>query len=117
MSIRTLSVSSRRRHDGSRPLSPSTWMMTSTMSGCISCLLDRLIDMDMPRATSWSACHSTICRQASSMTQTPIGTIRPVSSATEMISPGRMSPRSGCCQRSSASKPTTRSVASAITGW
>ena len=38
-------------------------------------------------------------------TQRPIGTIRPVSSASGMKSTGWIRPRSGCCQRTSASAP------------
>ena len=51
-------------------------------------------------------CQTTARRQASRSTQVPSGTIRPVSSASEMNSPGPSRPRSGCCQRTSASRPT-----------
>ena len=44
-------------------------------------------------------------RQASRRIQTPISTIRPLSSASGMNSPGETKPRTGCIQRASASKP------------
>ncbi len=44
---------------------------------------------------------------ACSITQSPIGTIRPVSSANGTNSDGAISPRSGCSQRTSASNPTS----------
>ena len=46
-------------------------------------------------------------RQAASSTQAPIGSMRPVSSASGMNWPGGMMPRTGSFQRSSASTPTT----------
>ena len=45
-----------------------------------------------------------------SSTHSPIGTMSPVSSASGMNSAGATSPRSGCCQRTSASAPTQRAV-------
>ena len=47
----------------------------------------------------------------------PIGTTRPVSSASGMNSAGAISPRSGCCQRSSASAPTQRASERLTIGW
>ena len=47
--------------------------------------------------------QSRICRHAAWITQRPIGTIRPRSSASGMNSIGGTRPRVGCCQRSSAS--------------
>ena len=46
-----------------------------------------------------------IWRHASPSTQRPIGRIEPCSSAISMKSPGGTRPRSGCCQRTSASTP------------
>jgi PAS domain S-box-containing protein len=60
--------------------------------------------------------HTASCRHAASSTQAPISTIRPVSSAIPMKSPGAISPRSGWCQRSSASAPTIRLPSSTL-GW
>ena len=54
--------------------------------------------------------------QAWHNTQSPIGTMRPVSSATGMKSSGGIMPRSGWCQRMSASKPVTYSVCISIRG-
>ena len=49
--------------------------------------------------------HLAATPQTSRRTQLPMGTIKPVSSATDRNSPGSRSPRSGCRQRRSASKP------------
>ena len=56
-------------------------------------------------------------RQASSSTNSPIGTISPVSSASGMNSPGATTPRSGCRQRTSASAATTSPSARRAIGW
>ncbi len=56
------------------------------------------------------------CRHTSRSTQRSMATIRPVSSATGMNSPGN-SPPSGCCQRTSASKPVIRPVSRSTIGW
>ena len=50
-------------------------------------------------------------------TNSPIGTITPVSSATPMKCAGASRPRSGCAQRTSASKPTAVPLPSATIGW
>jgi len=49
--------------------------------------------------------HDAASRQAVLSTQSPISRIAPVSSATGMNTAGEMLPRSGCFQRSKASKP------------
>ncbi len=65
-----------------------------------------------------SACvHDAASRQACSSTHRPSGTIRPLDSATGMKESGPSSPRSGCCQRTSASTATGRPVATSTTGW
>ena len=51
------------------------------------------------------------------MTHAPIGTMRPVSSAIGMKSAGGTMPAPGRFQRTSASTPTTRPVATASSGW
>ena len=56
-------------------------------------------------------------RQAVSRTQRPSGTISPVSSASGMNAIGGTRPRVGCCQRTSASNPTTASVSRSTIGW
>ena len=50
-------------------------------------------------------------------TQSPMGTMSPVSSAIGMKSSGGIMPRSGWCQRISASKPVTYSVFISTKGW
>ena len=60
-----------------------------------------------------SACIERAWRQPSRSTQRPIGTIRPVSSASGMNCVGGTRPRSGWCQRSSASTPETAAVGEA----
>ena len=54
--------------------------------------------------------HRRPAQQASSSTERPSATISPLSSITEMNSPGARIPRSGCTQRTSASMPTRRPV-------
>ncbi len=54
---------------------------------------------------------------ASRSTHAPSGTISPERSATGMKSAGETKPRSGCCQRTSASAPASRPVCRSKTGW
>ena len=56
-------------------------------------------------------------RTASETTQSPISTMRPVSSATGMKSSGWIMPMLGCAQRSNASTPTTAQVSRSTIGW
>ena len=69
---------------------------------------DRLTDTTIGRRAGPSGSHASWppARQAVSRTQRPIGTIRPVSSASGMKASGGTRPRVGCCQRTSASNPT-----------
>jgi hypothetical protein len=55
--------------------------------------------------------------QAVRITQAPIGTIRPVSSAMPMKRPGGTMPSSGCFQRISASMPTILPLFRSTWGW
>ena len=73
---------------------------------------DRLTDTNERRAVAPVASRRqrAAWRQAVSSTQRPSGTIRPVSSAIGMNDSGATRPRVGCCQRTSASKPTIRVV-------
>ena len=57
------------------------------------------------------------CAITASTTQSPIGSIRPLSSAAGMKSPGGIIPRSGSFQRSSASTATASPLATSQTGW
>ena len=59
-------------------------------------------------ATGYSACQRWSWRQACSSTHRPMGTMRPVSSATRMNSSGTAGRAAGCSQRSRASTPTMR---------
>ena len=60
-----------------------------------------------------AAAASIACR----ITQSPSGTISPLSSAISMNSSGGTIPRTGCCQRTSASSPRVRPVARSTMGW
>mgnify|MGYP003346657712 CR=1 FL=1 len=63
----------------------------------------------MPKTEPTSdCCHVLNCLQTWSSTQRPIGTMSPVASAMLMKAPGLIRPRAGCCQRTSASRPTVR---------
>ena len=55
--------------------------------------------------------------QALRMTQRSIREIKPRDSAKAMNSPGGSRPRSGCCQRTRASKPSSRCVWKFHSGW
>ena len=57
------------------------------------------------------------CAMTSCITQSPIGTTRPVSSARSINSPGAITPRSGCCQRIRASKLDSRPLLAVTRGW
>ena len=70
--------------------------------------VDRDLDALRPAAASRQACRST---------HSPIGTISPVSSASGMKSAGGTIPRSGWCQRSSASKPPISPLSRSTIGW
>ena len=51
------------------------------------------------------------------MTQRPSGRISPLSSATGMKVAGGTDPRTGCVQRSSASKPRIAPFPQVMIGW
>ena len=75
--------------------------------GHAACTRLRLLNWTAERLTAtltWSG-QLAASAQACRSTHSPIGTIRPVSSATGMNSAGETMPRSGWCQRNSASKP------------
>jgi len=63
----------------------------------------RLIDMHSEGKPS--RCQATCCAHTVFSTQLPIGIISPVSSAKGRNLDGAMMPKSGWCQRSSASTP------------
>jgi len=55
--------------------------------------------------------------QARRSIKPPTALISPVSSATGMNSAGEIMPRSGCGQRTSASKPVMRPLERSTSGW
>ena len=81
----------------------------------MNCAGDRLT------AICSGAAQEAASRQASRNIHSPISTIRPLSSAIGMKSPGDTKPRTGCSQRASASKPITSLSATvapdAACGW
>ena len=109
-----LSVTSRTRRSGGRPARASAAPTCSTMSGSWSWRAERL-------TLTWVVApgpDSFATRlQASSMTQRPIGTISPVSSASGMKAAGESRPRRGWRQRTRASAPTIVPEDSSTMGW
>ena len=84
------------------------------MSECCSCLTERLTLIVSGRSARHAAPGCALAwRQPSRSTQRPIGTIRPISSASGMNSSGPTRPRSGWRQRSSASTPGDGAVVEA----
>ena len=109
--ISMLSVSSSRRREGSMRQRASISFSSVQNSGCSSCRPDRLTERVIRSGSVESAL------QASSSTQCPSGTTRPVSSASGMNSLGGTSPRSRCSQRTSASTPRILLLESSTIGW
>ena len=83
----TLSVTSRHSRAGSRPLASSASVDGRDQAG-LGELAGGDVDAD-DRSCAVVANRRTACRHASRRTQAPIGTIRPVSSASAMNSAGR----------------------------
>ena len=107
--MNTLSVTSSTSADGASPVSASISATRGTNERLQ--LVDREVDADAEAVVGEQAsCHAAVCRQASARTQAPIGTMSPVSSAIGMNTSGGSGPCSGCCQRSSASVPTSAPV-------
>jgi hypothetical protein len=115
--MKALSVISSFNQDDSSPVSRITASISSARSSCASCRLETLTHMMTGAFGPNRACQSTILRHDSTRMIRPSCRIKPVSSATGMNSTGLISPRSGCRQRASASKPLIRPVASATIGW
>ena len=101
----TLSVISRSRYCGARPLARSASSTTARQLSCCSCCTERLTER---RSIMPSRCHATSCRQASRSTRAPSAWIIPDSSAMGMNSVGGITPRTGSRQRSSASTAPVR---------
>ena len=116
-STRTLSVISRRRWTGSRPVRATISATVAGRSRWATWRAERLTATSKGRASGRCSCQARIWRQARSCTQRPIGSIRPLSSAIETNSAGSSRPRSGCCQRTSASSPLISPERRLTTGW
>ena len=110
-----LSVTSRRIRRGATACRRRIVSMRSMMSYWRSCTGERFtftVSSPVPRA-----CHSSICEQTRSSTQSPIGTMSPVSSAMGMKLDGMTQPRSGCAHRSRASTLVVVPSLMRTTGW
>ncbi len=101
-------MTSRTRADAGRPLAASASRTWSSRSGEVSCTAETLTDIVVSAAAGCSRRQAAAVRQASRSTQAPISPMRPRSSATGTKRLGGTAPRVGDCQRSSASKPSTR---------
>ena len=88
-----LSVISRQSRRGSRPVACSA-RSTTYGEALVGQLAGGDVDRDGQLAAELAA-HAAAWRHASSSTQAPIGTIRPVCSAIGMNSGGTTRPRSG----------------------
>ena len=112
--ITALSVISRQSRCGGSPLlSRASWTWRSK-SASTSCRGETLTDTTSSPAPAF---HSAAWRQASRTTHAPMGTIRPLTSASGMKTSGGIGPRVGCSQRSSASTATTRPESRSTSGW
>src|SRR5215212_8349106 len=80
-------MSSPKEEAGS-PLSVRARPITSCRSGRLNCLPERFTDSARGEVRGNSLCHSTARRQASSSTNSPMGTTKPLSSATGTNSSG-----------------------------
>ena len=67
----------------------------------------RDVDREPGGCSGSSRCQAPACDSARSRVHSPIARIRPQSSASGTKSSGPISPRAGCCQRTSASAPTS----------
>ena len=90
--------------------------MSSTMSDRWSWSGETLT-LSMRCSGAPAARRATTVRQASARTQRPRARIVPFSSARAMNSSGRVRPRIGWRQRTSASTPTVSPLSSATIGW
>ena len=93
--IITVSVISSVSEPAASPDSASASRTSVAMSECWSCLTERLTLIASGGSAGSRVCICRAWRQASRSTQRPIGTIRPVSSASGMNVSGPSMPRSG----------------------
>jgi hypothetical protein len=96
------------------PLASSASSTSHNRFGSANCRGDRLTAIVTGRRPR--RCQTMFCAQASLSTQRPIGTIKPVSSASGMNCPGDTVPSSGWIQRSSASTPVIWPLAMSTLG-
>jgi hypothetical protein len=113
--ITRLSVSSISSRFGSSPLERSASSTAAASPSCLNCRIERFTETVMAGMPLF--CHARAWALAVRITHSPIGTISPVSSARPMKRSGSVSPRSGCCQRSSASQPTSTPSPTWMRGW
>ena len=85
-----------------------------TTCGASNCRRDTFTISRSPGHTS--ACHCRTCNAAVASTQRPIAWISPECSASGRNASGSSSPRSGCCQRTSASTPVAEPVTRSTSG-
>src|SRR5665213_323224 len=69
------------------------------------------------RALSANRLQERVAATASRIAKEPSSNMRSLCSASGMNTSGGIDPRSGCCQRINASKPTTSTVERSIMGW
>jgi len=88
----------------------SALVVRSTNPASLNCRGDTFTCSIAEPSSDESSTSERSARAAVAMTQSPIGTIAPVSSAMSMNAGGVSTPRSGCRQRNNASMATTRPV-------
>ncbi|KMO35631.1 hypothetical protein VQ03_21510 [Methylobacterium tarhaniae] len=108
---RAVSVISSSRRAGARPVVNRTSWTSSAKPGAWSCTAETLTAMRSGLSQEAAS------RQLSRRTHSPIPKMLPVSSEIGMNRSGGTVPRSGWCQRKSASNPTTVPLSIAICGW
>ena len=114
-STKALSVSSISNRLGSSPDCSGVRLTTSNTSWRLNCRGETFTDNCSDGRPSFS--QAFVCSQAVLRSHSLTGMIKPVSSATGMKSFGKTNPRSGCCQRNSASQPVIRADARSKIGW
>ena len=114
-SIAVVSVTSSVRQCGGNACRCNISCTVPNRPSWVNCTADRLTAIF--QSVCPSATHCAICAQARSSTHTPRPTIRPDFSARGMNSSGCINPRTGCCQRTSASAPSTWPSGAANLGW
>ncbi|MNG12428.1 hypothetical protein D3C84_960410 [compost metagenome] len=109
------SVSSSSRQPGFRPKRLKAEPISSSRSPRRNCTAERFTDTT--KRGKPAACQSIIWRQASFSTHSPISTISPDCSASQMNRSGGTMPNTGCCQRIKASAASRRPLWMSTIGW